>query len=179
MNWKLQYNIEYKGLKEGVHEFEFEVDNRFFDHFEDSLIDKGEIKIKVLLEKRSTFIQLHLKIKGWVELTCDRCLGLYQQKIKNKADLFVKFSENEKADADDVIWVHPDEHAINLAQAFYEYISLAIQLRHIHPKNKNGKRDCDPEMLKKIEAYNVKNSDEPNSSIDPRWEALKKLRNNN
>jgi hypothetical protein len=51
-------------------------------------------------------------------------------------------------------------------------------LRHIHPKNKNGKRECDPEMLKKLENYMHPES-EDKTTTDPRWDALKKLGNIN
>ncbi len=39
VSWKNKYDIEFKGLKEGLHEFEFEVDYKFFEHFEESLVD--------------------------------------------------------------------------------------------------------------------------------------------
>ncbi len=178
VNWKLKYNIEFKGLKEGLHEFDFKVDGKFFEHFEGSLVDKGEIKVVVLLEKRSSFIKIHLKINGWVELVCDRCLENYRQEITNEAELFVKFGEETFDDGENVIWVLPEEHAINLAQPIYEYVSLGIPLRHIHPKNENGKRECNPEMLKKIKKYKYSKNEE-NESTDPRWNALKNLKNNN
>ncbi len=178
MNWKSKYSIEFKGLKEGLHEFDFEVDNKFFEHFEGSLVEKGEVKIVVLMEKRSTFIQLQLKINGGVELTCDRCLEKYKQEITNEAELFIKFGEETFDEDENVIWILPEEHAINLTQPIYEYVSLSIPLRHIHPKNKNGKRECDPKMLKKLKKYTHSKTEEKGST-DPRWDALKKLRNNN
>jgi len=46
VSWKSKYNIEFKGLKEGLHDFEYEVDNTFFAHFEESLVDNGKVKIK-------------------------------------------------------------------------------------------------------------------------------------
>ena len=61
---------------------------------------------------------------------------------------------------ENVIWVLPEEHAINLAQPIYEYVSLSIPLRHIHPKNKNGKRECNPEMLKKLKNYTHSKTDD-------------------
>ena len=178
MNWKLKYNIEFKGLSEGLHEFEFEVDNKFFEHFEGSLVNNGEIKIDVLLEKRSTFIKLSLEITGWVELVCDRCLESYHQNITNNAELFVKFGDEIFDENEDVIWVLPEEHFINLAQYIYEYVTLGIPLRHIHPKNTNGKRECNPDMLKKIKEYKYSKSD-LKEATDPRWNALKNLKNNN
>ena len=84
VSWKQKYSIEFKGLEEGLHDFEFEIDDKFFEHFEESLIDSGKVTIKVTFEKRSAFLKLHLKIKGWVTLVCDRCLDNYQQKIKQK-----------------------------------------------------------------------------------------------
>ncbi len=178
VSWKSKYNIEFKGLKEGLHEFEFKTDDSFFVNFEESLVNKGDVLTKVTLEKRSAFIKLHLKIKGWLELTCDRCLENYEQKIKNQAELFVKFGEKEFEEGENVIWVSPDEHAVNLAQILYEYISLSIPLRHIHPKDKNGKRGCNKEMLEKLKIYKQPKSDEE-AEPDPRWEALKKMKNNN
>jgi uncharacterized protein len=178
VNWKLKYNIEFKGLKEGLHEFDFNVDSKFFEHFEGSLVDKSKVRIDVWLEKRSSFIKIHLKLNGWVELVCDRCLEIYKQEITNEAEFFVKFGEDTFDNGEDVIWVLPEDHAINLAQPIYEFVSLAIPLRHIHPKNENGKRKCNPEMLKKLKKFKHTDSEE-SESTDPRWDALKNLRNSN
>ena len=49
----MKYDIEFKGLKEGLHDFGFEADNKFFAHFEDSLVENGKITVKVIFEKRS------------------------------------------------------------------------------------------------------------------------------
>lgn len=178
VSWKNKYDIEFKGLKEGLHEFEFEADNKFFEHFEESLVDNGEVLIKVVLEKRSSFIKIQINIAGWLELNCDRCLENYQQEISNETEMFVKFSENEFDDGENIIWVNPEEHHVNLAQIIYEYITLSIPLRHVHPKNKNGKRDCNKEMLTKLKNY-MHPENEDKISTDPRWDALRKLGNIN
>jgi uncharacterized metal-binding protein YceD (DUF177 family) len=178
VSWKLKYNIEFKGLNEGLHDFEFEVDNKFFEHFEDSLVENGKVKVGVVLEKRSSFIKLHFKLKGWLELTCDRCLDLYEQPIEHETEMFVKFGENEYDDGESVIWIHPGEHQINLAQIIYEFVTLCIPLRHVHPKNNDGKRNCDKEMLEKLKNYTHPES-EKESPVDPRWDALRRFENNN
>jgi uncharacterized metal-binding protein YceD (DUF177 family) len=177
VSWKSKYNIEFKGLSEGLHNFEFDVDDTFFTHFEESLVDNGKVVVKVTLEKRSSFIKLHLKLKGWLELTCDRCLENYRQKIKNETEMFVKFGEKEFDEGENIIWVLPEEHHINLTQIIYEYVSLSIPMRHVHPKNKNGVRECNPEMIEKLKEYSHSNDEE--TTVDPRWNALKKLGNNN
>jgi len=174
----MKYNIEFKGLNEGLHDFEFEVDNKFFVHFEESLVDNGKVKVNVVLEKRSSFMKLHFNISGWLELTCDRCLEYYEQSIVHEAEMFVKYGENEYDDGESVIWINPEEHNINLAQIIYEYITLSIPLRHVHPKNKKGKRNCNKEMIKKLKDYKHHET-EDKTITDPRWDALKKLGNNN
>ncbi len=181
MSWKSKYNIEFKGLKEGLHDYEFKVDSTFFEHFKEGLVEEGEVTAKVQLEKRSAFLKLKVDISGWLQLICDRCLENYEQDVELETELFVKFGEEQEFDeGDNVIWVLPEEHAINLAQVIYEYIVLSIPLRHVHP-NEEGENSCNKEMLEKINKY-THNEDEiskDDEDIDPRWAALKNLKNNN
>lgn len=184
VSWRSKYDIEFKGLKEGLHDYEFDVNTKFFEHFDESLVDIGEVQVKVQLEKRSAFLKLIFKYTGWVELICDRCLEPYQQDIKLETELFVKFGEESEFDeGDNVIWVLPEEHVLNLAQVIYEYTVLSIPLKHVHPNSSadGGKNSCNPEMMAKLNNYlytekDVKGDDE---EIDPRWAALKNLKNNN
>ena len=169
------YNIAFKGLKEGVHEYDYHIGKSFFDHFEGSLVEDGDIELIVVLEKRSSFMSLHLKFSGNVTLTCDRCLEPYNQAIGNDASVFVKFGETLSEEGDDVIWLLPEENQINIAQTIYEYIIVSIPLRHVHPNDKKGGSSCDPAMLKKLEEYSRHESEKS----DERWGELKKLLNNN
>lgn len=177
MGWRTKYDIEFKGLKEGLHEFEYEIEDKFFEHFDKELVSVGDLDVKVELEKRNTFMKLYFDINGWLELTCDRCLDNYRQEIIQQNELFVKFDENNYEDDDEVIWLLPEEHKINVAQLIYEYIVLGIPLKHVHPDNKNGENGCDIEMIKRLD--NHIQHEEEEKDIDPRWEALKKLKNNN
>ena len=47
-----KYRIVYQGLSIGLHKFEFDVDNLFFESIEYSDIQKGNLKAKVLLDKK-------------------------------------------------------------------------------------------------------------------------------
>ena len=145
MGWRMKYDLEFKGLSEGLHEFEFEVQDRFFEHFEQGLVTKGDVQVKVMLEKRSSFMKLFFDLDGDVELICDRCLESYLQKLNNRYELFVKFGENENDD-DEIIWILPEEHKINLAQLIYEYIILSIPMKRVHPDKKKGESGCDKEI---------------------------------
>ncbi|WP_297089150.1 DUF177 domain-containing protein [uncultured Draconibacterium sp.] len=178
MSWKSKYNIEFKGLKEGLHTYDFDIDNKFFEHFEESLVDNGEVRVAVEFEKRSAFLKLNFTLSGWLELVCDRCLDNYPQDISLTTELFVKFGqEDEFEEGDNVIWVLPEEHAINLAQTIYEYAMLSIPLRHVHP-NETGENSCNQEMINRLNNIVQHEADEnEEEEIDPRWAALKNLKN--
>jgi uncharacterized protein len=167
------YNIAFKGLAEGIHVFDYQIGNSFFDQFENSLVEQADVKIT--LEKRNTFLSLNIRLTGTVRLICDRCLEWYDQPVTNKADLFIKFGNTQLNDGDDVIWLHPYDYQFNVAQIIYEFITLCVPLKHIHPSSGGGKTGCNAEMLKKLEKFSHPSEKKP----DERWKQLKNLLNNN
>jgi uncharacterized protein len=174
-----KYEIAFKGLKEGIHQFEYKLDDKFFEKFENSEIKKGSLLSKVILTKQSTLMILNFSVEGTVELMCDRCLDKYDQKVNNESKLFVKFGTDEEEMSDEMIVISFEEHELNVAQFLYELVILGIPIKHIHPTNKKGKSSCDPEMIKKLDEYLVKeNSEEDDEPVDERWNELKKLLDN-
>jgi len=172
-----KYRIVYQGLSEGLHEFDFEIDDLFFDSLEYSDIKKGDLKAKVYLNKKSTFLELDFQIDGYVELICDRCLDEYKQPVNFEGKLYVKFSEKEDELADDVICLLPTDHELDISHYIYESINLSIPLKRVHPDDDEGNVTCNPEMLEKLENY--KTGEPADDDIDPRWEDLRNLKANN
>lgn len=169
------YNVAFKGLAEGIHVFDYQIGDSFFDHFENSLVEHAAADVKITLEKRNTFMSLNIRFSGTVSLMCDRCLGWYDQPVKNRADMLIKFGDIQQNDSDDVIWLHPDDYQFNVAQIIYEFICLSVPLKHVHPSSGEGNTSCDPEMLKKLEEF----SHPSGKKTDERWKLLKNLLNNN
>lgn len=174
MKYLSQYTIPFSGLKEGKHLFEFSADQRFFAGFEESEVKKGLVSIQVELEKRTTYLRLTFMLQGEVELICDRCLEPYLQPIESQNELLVKFSETEADDGDEVIYIHPTAHQVEVAKLIYEFIILSIPIRHVHPDDSEGNSLCDPEMLRKLDEYKAADVPEINP-IDPRWNDLKNI----
>jgi uncharacterized metal-binding protein YceD (DUF177 family) len=173
-----KYQIAYQGLSEGIHDFDFDVDDSFFEGLEYSEIKKGSLKANVLLNKKSTFLELDFKISGSIELLCDRCLDEYNQEIDYEGKIFVKFSTNEGDLAEDVIVLSPSDNELDIAHYIYESINLSIPLKRVHPDNEDGECTCNPEMIKKLENYKIEEPTE-DENIDPRWNDLKNLKANN
>lgn len=174
MGLMTQYDLVFKGLKEGFHEFGYNIEDKFFDYFEQGMVSVGSLKVKVILEKRSTFLKLSFTLKGWVELICDRCLETYRQPVAHKDEIFVKFGETDFNDDDEVLWVLPGEHKVNLAQLIFEFIIVSIPLKHIHPVGKKGECGCNTDMIEKIKQYSP--HDREGTETDPRWEDLKNIK---
>lgn len=169
------YSIPVGGLREGHHTFDFEINNKFFENFDESEVKEGELQAKVEAEKRSSHIDLNIFIKGSVDLLCDRCLGRMSQPVDCSAKLLVKFGKTHDDSDPDIITLPPDEHELDMKQFFYEYILLSLPARRIHPADKKGKSTCDPGMIGRLKEHIVSED----TQTDPRWDELKKLMNNN
>ena len=170
------YTIPLSGLKEGLHLFDFEIENEFFESFEESEIKEGRLNAHVDMEKRSSHLDLLISITGTVKISCDRCLEEFPWPLECRNRLLVKLGKSISDDDPDILSLPSDEHELDLMQHFYEYIHLALPIKRVHPDDKNGKSGCDPVMLEKLKELLVDDDDDkPN---DPRWDDLKKLMNN-
>ena len=88
-----EYTIQFEGLKQGTHLFEFEVDNKFFEEFDCLEFDKSAFKVEVELEKRSTMLLLNFTFNGSFSVPCDRCLDEVEIQVEGEERLIVKFGE--------------------------------------------------------------------------------------
>jgi uncharacterized metal-binding protein YceD (DUF177 family) len=163
------------GLKEGRHAIDFEIGQAFFEQFEESEIKEGSLIANVELDKRSSHIDLSIRISGSVKVCCDRCLEMFFQPVDCTNRILVKFGKSIEDSDPDIISAPVDENELDLKQHIYEFIHLALPIKRVHPDDKNGNSTCDPLMLKKLEELIVEDEVEN----DPRWDELKKLINDN
>jgi len=169
------YTIPLSGLKEGHHTIDFEIDKKFFEQFEESEVKEGSLIANVEVDKRSTHLDMIIRISGSVRISCDRCLEPFLQPIQSENRLLVKFGKSIDDIDPDIISVPADEHELDLQQHIYEFIMLALPIKRVHPPDKKGNSTCDPVMLKKLEELII----EEEKVNDPRWDELKKLMNDN
>lgn len=162
------FKIPFVGLKLGQHQFEFNVDNSFFETLSYSLIEKGKLKVWLDLEKKETMLLASFQVDGTVELVCSRCNEQMDAEVEGELNLIYKFGV-ESIDDENLIVISPDSFEIDVKQPIYELITVSLPLRPIHEEGK-----CDEEMVNLIEKFQVKEKKE-NDNIDPRWSALKNL----
>jgi len=172
----LQYSIPYTGLKLGIHQFEFEVDDAFFSEFEYSLVKSGKLKVDLDLEKQETMMVMHFRISGEMMLGCDVCLADYPYQVEIDERQIAKFSGNVELeeDTEEIVVLTKNENEINVAALIYEYINLAVP--YINRCDDEGNTQwCDQEMIEKLRQLSG-GSHEEAEKIDPRWEALKNIK---
>ena len=164
--------IDLKGLNEGVNYLEFDLDDTYFKAIEAPEVSQG--KVRVLLDITRTgndFFTLDFHETGVVMVTCDICLDPMEQSIETTQRLEVKLG-TENSEEDDLVMVAEDEGILDVAWYLYEFIALAIPIKHVHAPGK-----CNPAMVRALEEYSAARSgEEDEQAMDPRWEALLKLK---
>ncbi|CAA7194783.1 hypothetical protein CHRY9293_01066 [Chryseobacterium potabilaquae] len=165
------YDVSFSGLKNGKHEFQFEIEKSFFQLFDtDQEFTNPRIAVHVLLDKHTTFLEFEIKIQGLVELICDITNDKFDHAIENQIKVLVKFGEEYDDSDEDVITIPTADHAFNVAQLVYENVVLSIPMKKISP----NVSDQDLEILEKFHP-----KEEEEQKNDPRWDILKKLKDKN
>lgn len=170
-----EYLIPFIGLKIGKHQFEYQVDNTFFENFEYDEFESSNIKVNVVLEKKSTMLELNLKHKGTIHVSCDLTNEMFDLPIKGKIKLIVNFGEEFNNDNDELLILPHGEHQIDISQYVYEMIVLSVPLKRVHPGIKDG--SLKTPALDKLNELLIKEKKEviQEENTDPRWDKLKNL----
>ncbi len=170
-----EFTIPFVGLKLGKHQFDFDIDKTFFEHFEYDEFNSANVKVDLDLEKKSTLLELHFKISGHVNVNCDLTNEPYNEAITNTFNLVVNFGETYNDENIDILIVPHGTYEINIQQYIYELVVLAVPIKRVHPGVEDGTLDSD--ILDKLQDLSpkIKENKEKEEDIDPRWNTLKKL----
>jgi len=92
MQFLNQFVISFTGLKEGEHEYKFELENEFFEHFEYNDFNSCKIEATVILNKKSNLLEFNFYSKGKINLNCHVSNEPFEYSQKHNMKLVVKFS---------------------------------------------------------------------------------------
>ena len=167
--------IPFIGLKLGKHSFEYQINNKFFENFDFDEYENSEIKVDLVFDKKSMFMELNFKHKGFVNVACDTTGEMFDLPIKGKMKLVVQFGDEFNNDNEELLILPHGEHQIDVKQFIYEMIVLSVPLKKVHPGIKDG--TLQTPALDKLKELAVKNQKQSikEEEIDPRWDQLKKL----
>jgi uncharacterized metal-binding protein YceD (DUF177 family) len=176
MSKSKEFLIPFMGLKLGKHHFEYQISNAFFENFDYEEFQSSDIKVGLVLDKKSNMLELEFKHKGTVNVPCDLTGEDFDLPIKGKMKLIVRFGDEFNNDNEELLILPHGEHEIDVAQYIYEMIALSVPLKRVHPGVKDG--SLKTEALTKLNELTVKEQKEESKQeedIDPRWDKLKKL----
>ena len=67
-----EYLIPFTGLKIGKHQFDYQIDNSFFECFDFDEYNSVDVKVSIALDKKHTMLELAINHKGTVNVFCDK-----------------------------------------------------------------------------------------------------------
>ena len=169
MKQEKQFEIRFASLEVGLHRFTFDIDDNFFEELKSSEINNGSVKVDVELIKEDYLLVFEFNINGSVDVSCDRCAHNLELPVKCTNRLIVKFGDEVYEETDEIIVISAKENSIDVSPYIFEYIHLQLPQKRVH---KEG--DCDSETIARL---NVLNGVEKGiDTVDPRWDALKKIK---
>ena len=163
--------VKFSGLKEGIHNFNFDIGKKFFESFEyDDFIDV-DIFTKLKLEKKINMLNLDFFFSGKVKVPCDLTMEPFYIDIKTDYSIIVKFAENKHSTDDKIIFLSTGTSNIDISTTIFETIVLEVPQKRVHPGIKDG--SLKSEILDKLE--DLKPKELFLNKRDPRWDKLKEL----
>ena len=168
-----KYKIKLNGLKDGSYINSFRIRGEFFETLNSSEIKLVDIDIDTMLKVENRRYNLEIKSNGMVkDIPCDICTEKINIPISSKINYIIKKGIEKDLEDENVIFVDEKDKELILDSILYEMIVLAFPTKRQHQLNAINDEECNKEMVNLINKYSVKE----NNNIDPRWEALKKLK---
>jgi uncharacterized metal-binding protein YceD (DUF177 family) len=177
MSHSREFEIAFVGLKPGIHEFNYEITDKFFEAFQEQDFRNCKAKVKLELDKKSGFMLLKFELGGQLEVTCDRCNSNLPLELWDDFNVIVKVVDdpevmNAQEEDPDIYYIGRGESHISVANWVYEFINLSIPMyKTCNYENMDGPY-CNKEareMLKKLEIEKEKND-------NPIWKDLEKFK---
>jgi uncharacterized metal-binding protein YceD (DUF177 family) len=168
-----EFQVAFTGLKLGKHQFQFEIDDKFFEHFDYKELFNTAITVDLEIEKRETMLVLQFEYAGKANCVCDRCTDDMFMLLEGEDSIIVKLSDHE-SDADDegILFIPTSEYQVDCAPVFYESIVVQLPLKKAH----EDEEDCNPEMIAKLEELEGREEVNKEVNVDPRWASLRNLK---
>lgn len=168
------YELPYSGLKLGVHDFNWLINQAFLEDHGAEGFEQAQLNVALAMEKKERLLDLWFTIEGSLTTACDRCGEEVEIEMNQENHLVVRLAEHTDLTDDEVVFIDESEHSFDVRQFIYEFIMVGLPARSVHPEGA-----CDPAVEQYLEEIDLEEDkkEEENKAIDPRWEALKKLKN--
>lgn len=174
------YEIAFVGLKPGLHEFLYDLDEKFF--IERGVVDFEQpmAQVKLKLDKNIGFMMLTFEVGGSTGSICDRCGNPLKIDLWDEFKMLVKLVDNpdemnEQEEDPDVFYISRNESHLNVENWLYEFVLLSVPMQKCCSVDENGESTCNKEVLEKLKVMKEKQSEAVSNNI---WKGLDKFKDN-
>jgi len=177
---KRAFEIAFVGLRAGIHEFVYELDDKFFIEKGAEDFVNGVATVKLSLDKNTGFMILKFEVGGNAEVTCDRCGNPLKMDLWDEFKVLVKLVDNademnEQEEDPDVFYISRTESHIDVGNWMYEFVMLSVPMQKMCKPEEMGGPQCNNEVLQKLKDMELKHIDNNANTL---WKGLDKFKNN-
>ena len=173
--------LKIKTLPFGIRTVECHLDEAFFNTDEQIEVRRADVDVTLEVNRKSeNTYHLEIACRGTVTTACDRCLDDLDLPVDVDYRLDVEQMGTVLDDTRDDLLIVPSEwRELDAAPLVRDTVLLALPMTRCH----ENEEDCNPAVLDVLDSHRVEtvpdSDDDPQSETtgtDPRWEALKKLK---
>ena len=174
------FEIAFVGLKPGIHQFEYILDDKFFIEKGAEDFNNATATVKLSLEKNAGFMLLKFEVGGNAVVSCDRCGNPLKMDLWDEFKVLVKLVDNpdqmnEQEEDPDVFYLSRTESHLDVSDWVYEFVMLSVPMQRMCSKEEMGGPQCNTEVLEKLKEMEVK---EIENNANTLWKGLDKFKEN-
>ena len=178
MSSRRNFDIAFVGLKTGIHEFEYEINDKFFVEYSEQDFRNTTAQVKLTLDKKTGFMLLKFEVGGKSDVECDRCGNTLTVDLWDEFNMVVKMVDNpdemnQLEDDPDVFYISKTESHLHLNDWIYEFVSLSVPLQKMCKEEELGGPQCNKEVLDKLNEMKVR---EDAKNANALWKDLEKFK---
>ncbi|MEO6489712.1 MAG: DUF177 domain-containing protein [Ferruginibacter sp.] len=180
MAYKRAFEIAFVGLKPGVHQFNYDLDNKFFIEKGAQDLTEATANVKLSLEKNTGFMLLKFEVGGKAKVSCDRCGNPLKLDLWDEFKMLVKLVDNpqemnDQEEDPDVYYLSRTESHLDISDWIYEFVLLSVPMQRMCSEAEMGGPQCNMEVLEKLKAMEAKQIENNANAL---WKGLDKFKEN-
>lgn len=135
----------------------------------------GDVAVSARVEKTQKMIELRATLQVKAKLVCDRCAEVFEKNIQTTYRIVYFFNQDDSGGypVEEVVVLPSENTVIDISEDVRQFIQLTIPLKVL------CRDDCEGLCQICGTNRNLKTCECTDSYIDPRWEQLNKLLNQN
>jgi len=168
--------IKVSRLSEGENHAQFELNDDFFVSNGSDFISNCKLIADVEISKLEATSRIKFHIHGIVDVDCDVCNKSIGLPIDFTQYALLKITDSVSEDTnsqEEIIYIRKSEDMVYFDELIYDFVLISIPMKKSCDLE-GVVKNCDNEMLKKLENLSHENED-----LDDRWDDLKNLKFDN